>query len=118
MLQLVKQVQAQTLGKIGEGTSLIQNSEIYDSGEIQWGALLQRGVTIFFFIAAIACFVYLLWGGYLYITSSGEPSKTAQARDKIIYAAIGLLVVAAAFAIWRLVLNVVGINPDAINTGF
>jgi hypothetical protein len=41
-------------------------------------------------IASIVALVYVLWGGFTFITSQAEPDKLAQARHTIINALIGL----------------------------
>jgi hypothetical protein len=41
-------------------------------------------------VAAIAAIVYVLWGGFTFVTSQAEPDKLAQARHTIINALIGL----------------------------
>ena len=43
--------------------------------------------------------VFIVIGGINYITSSGDPGKVKKAKDTIIYAAIGLVVAALAYAI-------------------
>jgi hypothetical protein len=49
-------------------------------------------------IGAVALLVITV-GGFRYIIAQGEPQKVAQARNTIIYAAIGLVVAASAEAI-------------------
>ncbi|MEO7364527.1 MAG: hypothetical protein ABIV43_03410, partial [Candidatus Saccharimonadales bacterium] len=43
-------------------------------------------------IAGIAAVVYLMYGGFTYITSQGEPDKTNKAKMTIINALGGLLI--------------------------
>ena len=50
-------------------------------------------------VAAIAAVVFVIWGGVTYITSQGEPDKTAQARKTIINALAGLTIAVAAAAL-------------------
>jgi hypothetical protein len=59
-------------------------------------------------IAALLVFVYLLWGGIEWITSGGDKGKTESARNKITAAIIGLIVLAAAYAILLIALNFLG----------
>ena len=47
----------------------------------------------------------IIIAGLKYITSQGEPANIATAKNSIIYAAIGLVVVALAQVIVRFVLN-------------
>ncbi len=69
------------------------------------GNTVVRGIQIFVWIVgAIAVFMVII-GGLKFITSGGDPAKTASAKDTILYAAIGLVVVALAQFIVRFVLN-------------
>jgi len=59
-------------------------------------------------VAALLVFVYLLWGGIEWITSGGDKGKTESARNKITSAIIGLIIMAAAWALLTIVLNFLG----------
>lgn len=54
--------------------------------------------------AAILAVVVIVIAGYLYTTSSGNPAQTKRARDAIIAAAAGLVIVASAFVITQFVI--------------
>ena len=54
---------------------------------------------IIMIIAALICFIYLVWGGIEWMTSGGEKSAVAAARQRISAAFVGLLIVLAAWAI-------------------
>lgn len=43
-------------------------------------------------IAGLVAVVYVIYGGFLYMTSSGEPDKTKSAKDAILNALIGLVI--------------------------
>jgi amino acid transporter len=49
-------------------------------------------------IGALAV-VFIIVGGIQYITSSGDPAQVKNAKNTILYAIIGLVVAAAAYAI-------------------
>jgi hypothetical protein len=57
------------------------------------------------FIAGIAAIIVMTVGGIMYILSGGDPSKVAAAKNTVIYAAIGLVVVVMAQTIIAFVLN-------------
>lgn len=50
------------------------------------------------FIGAIAL-IFVIYGGILYVTSGGDPEKTTKARNTLLYAIIGIVVVVLAYAI-------------------
>lgn len=55
---------------------------------------------VFGIIGAVAV-LYIILGGISYIYSSGEPQKTKQAKETIIYAIIGLVIaITAETIIW------------------
>ena len=68
------------------------------------GGMLTSVLTIVMASAALAVFMYLIWGGIGWITSGGDKGKTEEARNKITAAVIGLIVLAAAYALLLLML--------------
>jgi hypothetical protein len=57
-------------------------------------------------ISGLAAFAMIVWGGVEWMTSSGNPSRTTEAKDKIQKALLGLLLILASFLILQI------INPD------
>jgi hypothetical protein len=55
-------------------------------------------------LAGMATFIYMAYGGVMWITASGDKGKIEDARNKITNAIIGLAIVASSWAIF-LVLN-------------
>jgi hypothetical protein len=55
--------------------------------------------------AGIAAVIMIIVGGFRYVTSAGNPEGTKGARNTIVYALIGLLIIALAQAIVRFVLQ-------------
>jgi hypothetical protein len=74
------------------------------------GVLLNAVLSFIMVIAALLVFLYLIWGGIEWITSGGEKGKTENARNKITAAVIGLVILAASYAILQLVLRFLGFN--------
>lgn len=68
-------------------------------------------------IAALLVFLYLIWGGIEWITSGGDKGKTESARNKITSAIIGLIVLAASYALLTIVLKFIGFD-DGIDGVF
>lgn len=61
-------------------------------------------------IGALLVFGYLVMGGIEYITSGGEKGKTESARNKITAAVVGLIILAASWAILNLALSFLGLG--------
>lgn len=67
--------------------------------------LLVKIVNIFSAIVGVAAVVMIIWGGFKYITSGGDSGKVSSAKSTIIYAIIGLIIVALAQFIVKFVLQ-------------
>jgi hypothetical protein len=62
-------------------------------------SVVERVITYaLFFIGAIAL-VFVIYGGVLYITSGGDAEKTTKARNTLMYAILGVIVVVISYAI-------------------
>ncbi len=59
-------------------------------------------------VAGIAASIYLVVGGVRYITSQGETAETEKAKNTILYALVGLIVIALSAAIVNFIINTVG----------
>jgi hypothetical protein len=66
---------------------------------------LNTGFNILFSVLGAIAFLLLVVAGLRFVMSRGEPSKIADARRQILYAALGLVVIAVAAAIVNFVLN-------------
>ena len=67
--------------------------------------VLRTALNLFSAIIGIIAVVMIMIAGLKYITSQGEPANIATAKNSILYAAIGLVVVALAQVIVRFVLS-------------
>lgn len=74
------------------------------------GLAVTRGVTALIAVAGLLFFVMLVIGGIQYVLSGGDKIGATAARDRITHALIGILIVAAAFAIATLVSAVTGFS--------
>lgn len=72
------------------------------------GVLINGLLNFVMVLAALLVFGYLIWGGIEYITSGGDKGKTESARNKITAAVVGLIILAASYAILLLVLGFLG----------
>jgi len=64
--------------------------------------------SVLFVLAIILCLFIVIWGGFNWITSGGDKQKLNQARQKIIFAVIGLVVVFLAVFVARSVVQFLG----------
>lgn len=66
--------------------------------------LLDNIVNLISIIVGIVAVIMIIYGGFRYITSGGDSSKLTDARNTIIYAIVGLIIVAFAQLIVKFVL--------------
>lgn len=56
-------------------------------------------------VLGIVAVVIIIYGGFTYMTSSGDSAKLTKARNTLVYGVIGLVVSLLAFAIVNFVIN-------------
>lgn len=110
-----------TLGNFGS-PALAKNCSIGDlSGCAEANLIIPTGVVcnsagecvtwfvnVVFILATLASFLYLVYGGILYITAGGDEGKVTAARSTITNAVIGLIIVIVSWAISNFILNFFG----------
>jgi len=81
------------------------------------GTIGNKIVNIFSIIVGIVAIIMLIYGGFRYITSGGASERVSNAKNTIIYAVIGLVIVALAQVIVHFVLfqtnKAVGWKPSS-----
>ena len=73
-------------------------------------------VNLIFIIAVIAALLYLIYGGFRWLTSGGDKQAVGAARDHIIAAIIGLVVIFLSYFILQIVVRF--FIPDFSFSGF
>lgn len=67
--------------------------------------LARRIITAFSIVVGAASVIMIIYGGFRYITSGGESGRVGAAKNSLLYAIIGLVIVALAQLIIHFVLN-------------
>lgn len=111
-LLLTAQAHAQSLD------ILPSDDQIRAGGDLEVSDLIASLINGAILLAALAVLLYLILGGFQWLTSGGDKGKTEGARNKITSALIGLLIVVASWAIYQLVLRFFDINPNELAEGF
>mgnify|MGYP003381522556 CR=1 FL=1 len=62
---------------------------------------------VYFWLGAVAIGM-IVYAGYIYVISDGDPADIKKAKDIILYALIGIVIVLLAFAITQIIVNGVG----------
>jgi len=100
---LVQRAYAQSIGaSLEEGLNVDADTDME--------GLIDRIVQIAVPVAVISAFVLLSYGGYLLISSQGNPDKLQEARSIITNAIIGLLVVVLSVAILLIINGTFGLG--------
>lgn len=98
------------LGAGGDCDSSVPQDNIND--------LITSVVNIFSMIVGVIAVIFIVYGGFKYITSGGDSGKISAAQQSIIYAIVGLVVVALAQIIVRFVLFRATAADGGAGTGF
>lgn len=72
------------------------------AGALQLDSIMN---TVVFPIAGAVAVIFVIIGGYQYVTSNGNSSETTKARNTVLYSVVGLVVIIMAFAIVQLILG-------------
>lgn len=72
------------------------------------GSLINSALNLVIIVALLLVFLYLILGGIQWITSGGDKGKTEEARNKITAAVIGIIILAAAYALVQFVSYILG----------
>ena len=92
---------------VGTGST---KAEVCDEDKLQKGATslsttLNNIIDVISILVGIAAVIMLIISGFRYITSGGDSGKVGEAKQTIIYAIVGLIIVALAQFIVKFVLE-------------
>jgi type IV secretion system pilin len=82
----------------------VDPSNLPNKGEVDAGTFVDIANIAISIFAAVAVLAMVV-AGFRYIIAKGEPQALAQAKNMIIYAAVGLAICVMAFAIVNFVLD-------------
>ena len=74
--------------------------------------LLSKVIDFIFYISISIASLMIIIGAYFFLTSAGEPGKVQTAKNVILYALIGLVVVFLSKAIINLLLEIFGVEAS------
>lgn len=97
MLPLAGVVKAENLGNVLKPSNI--------GGNLKYNDLVSKIIDVVFIVAAAMTFFYLIFGAISWITSGGDKGKVEAARNKITAAVIGLLILAATWGAFTLIVQ-------------
>lgn len=75
------------------------------------GKVITNGINLVFVVAALLALVFLIIGGVKWLTSQGEKEGVNKARETIVAAVVGLVIIFLSYLIVNFVLNLfVGVS--------
>ena len=98
MIETLKLLAAEGTKKIDPGTIGVPKVTNADNA-------LSGLLTVVYGAAGILCVIIIVFAGYIYVTSDGNAQNVKLAKNAIIGAVTGLIVVIAAFAITQFVIG-------------
>ena len=88
---------------------------IYKGYALTLGGLITSVLTIIMLVAALITLLQLITAAFSWLSSGGDQGKITDARGKIMHAIIGLVIIAASWAIFLLVIRFLGFDSfDAL----
>ena len=76
-----------------------------DKGLFDEGGVFRNVVNVLIFLVGVISVIMLIVGAIRYVVSGGDPNSVKGAKDTILYAIVGIVVAASAFAIVTFVIS-------------
>ena len=76
----------------------------------EMGKVISGLVGLLILVGAIFAFIYFIIGGLNWITSGGDKARIESARNRIINALVGLIIIASVWAIVSLIFPILGLS--------
>lgn len=70
---------------------------------------IKNALNAVYVVVGLATFIYLIFGGFKYITASGDVKATQEASKQITGAIMGLVIIIASYAFVSVIGNVLGV---------
>lgn len=74
---------------------------------IEMTGILDNVTKYIFPIAGLICVIFVVYGGYMWMMSAGDPARVKQAQGTLTWAIIGLVFLLVVFAILRALVSFV-----------
>ena len=89
-------------------TSYYPPSTALGANKVKLSSILNPLIANALIISGLVAFFVILFAGFSYISGAGDKNKMAQSTNMLTYAILGLVVVASAFLITRILGTVLG----------
>jgi len=78
--------------------------------DLNIGEIISALLPFIFTLAGLALLFYLVWGGFELLTSTGDPKRIDEGKNKIANAIIGFIIIFVSYWIMRILETVLGIE--------
>jgi len=95
-------IQSGANGALGNPSSGVDCSSAGSTTDV--GTIAKNVVNVFSFIVGAVAVIMIIYGGFRYVTSGGESGAVGNAKNTLVYAIVGLVIVALAQLIVHYVL--------------
>ena len=85
--------------------ALLSQSDVPGLPNINEDTLYTNVLNIFYFLMSVVAVIVIIIAGIRYSTSGGDAGKVSSAKNQILYAVIGLIVIGLAFVITSFVVG-------------
>jgi TRAP-type C4-dicarboxylate transport system permease small subunit len=75
------------------------------AGDLTVGEIIQKVIGVIFGLGIMICPICIIWGGFEIATAAGDSNKIQKGKQIILYAVIGLAIIALSSALANLVNN-------------
>ena len=75
------------------------------------GNIIALLIPYIFYLAGFVLLLYLVYGGFQYLTSLGNPEAVAHAKGNLTNAIVGFIIIFVAYWIVQVVATVLGLGP-------
>jgi hypothetical protein len=99
MAQASKDAVCQGIGLTGS------NDKCIEEGPATVNSTVKNAINLISVVVGIAAIIMIIIGGFKYITSAGDSSKVNSAKDTVLFAIVGLVIVMLAQVIVRFVIS-------------
>jgi len=82
-------------------------AETADSTKNNVDEIINTIINVFSWVVGLLAVIMVIFGGFKYVTAAGDTEKTKTAKNTILYALVGIVIVALSQTIVKYVLNLV-----------
>lgn len=93
------------------GTPISAPGGIPSGGIDIGGNIIQLFTNILFMLAVVLTLIFIIYSGIQWTISGGDKQKIQQARARLTFSIIGLIIVAASFLIVNITITIIGQKP-------